>query len=670
MPCPTCNDLHPRPPDPNTQRRSSRDDLTILTDDCFDSAETTGCETCKLLSEIVEYFDATHLPSVTVKQASHQGGVLQVWLLADLDEDDVLLDVFVPEGEESGHPRIGSAPGVRTVAPSSIEDECMEKLRRWVDECDEGHRNCDFKELTELPTRVINVGLDGDAPFLMETQGKREQYATLSYCWGKTPQLKTTRARLEEFKEALPEDLSLVAYEAIKICRDLGIAYLWIDALCIVQDDEEDWQREAAKMCEVYSSSYLTIAAAGAHDNEDGIFQDQYSGDVERLGLFLFRGHQIYVRVGPWQYHLGHPLGLNFDEQYADRLAEKSWLLRPEELPLVHRAWTVQERMLSRRVVYYTPEEMWWECDSWWYCECGTADEEKYPDDEDGSQYLRTMTAVQEANRGSFDWLRDPHRKVPMSLENAYHKWCTIVAMFSAGNLTYAKDKLPALSGLAHQFKTMLKDRFDFNDDYVAGMWRHNLERQLLWVVTDHVPRAKPLAPRPPDSAIPTWSWMSVTGNIHFISDERDMNFTPRFRIVDVSTEPMTADWAGMVKGGKLVLEGWVVHGVTHAADRHMRRASSVLMRIPNSSDVVPVQRDTADEMGPGPYICLYAAGMGSGEWSIREANNELGNVFFLLKPSEHVQGSYERVGMGLGLIPMMMKGLWDEAKMETIAIV
>ncbi|KAF2114725.1 heterokaryon incompatibility protein-domain-containing protein, partial [Lophiotrema nucula] len=131
-------------------------------------------------------------------------------------------------------------------------------------ECDEEHNNCNF-DLMPLPTRVINVGLDGETPFLWETDGEREWYATLSYCWGKLPQLKTTKARLEEFKKGLPMDeISLTTADAIEICQKLSIPYLWIDALCIIQDDEDDWQREAGRMCDIYSSSYITIAAAGS----------------------------------------------------------------------------------------------------------------------------------------------------------------------------------------------------------------------------------------------------------------------------------------------------------------------------------------------------------------------------------------------------------------------
>lgn len=661
MTCPTCNDLHPS---------SNYDYLEIPIHKCLETALKTSCDTCQLLSQIVHHFDPENDDTITIARQHESQTTLSVAIYADLDEDDIVLDLFVPEGKESGHALIGSSVNMRTVLSTSLGEESLQKVTSWIDECDEGHSNCNF-DMLPMPTRVINVGLDGETPFLMDTEGETEWYATLSYCWGITPQVKTTKARLEQFKEALPmEELSLVAKDAIALCQGLSIPYLWIDALCIVQDDEEDWLREAGRMCDVYASSYLTIAAAGTSDNTDGIFQDQWFGEDERMTGFPFRGNEVFAKVSPYKEHLGHPLGLNFEEQYADRLEEKSWLLRPQDLPLIQRAWTVQERILSRRVIYYTREELWWECDSAWHCECGFADEEKYPAGEGHAEHLKNMTATQDANRGAFDWLRDPHRKVPMTLDDAYHKWCTIITMFAAGGLTYAKDKLPALSGLAQQFKRMLQDRFDLEDEYFAGMWRHNIERQLLWIMSGHVTAPKPLSPRPLGTFAPTWSWMSVNGNVHFTSDERDMDFKPRFRILEVSTELVGEDWAGRITGGKLILEAFVVHGLMLSDKLRRPYEMTAKIRIPSTDSFALVTKDIGDELEAGPYTCLYAADLGPSDEPIEQVNTEVGNMFFLLKASGSTEGAYERVGIGLAALHHMTKGLWDNARQEVITIV
>ncbi|KAF2659050.1 HET-domain-containing protein [Lophiostoma macrostomum CBS 122681] len=673
MVCSTCNDLHPRP---NPHRHG--DNLSISIHDCLRSARTTSCDTCKLLADVVQHFHAEEEDQITIRPEGGPGNVLSVAIYADLDENDIILTLFVPVGHDSGHELIGSSSRVRRVLATSDDEAIFDIINGWVEECEEDHNNCSYS-MTPMPTRVLDVGLDDETPFLLETEGKTSQYATLSYCWGKTSQLKTTKARLEEFKEALPlDELSLVVTDAIEICRRIYIPYLWVDALCIVQDDEEDWATEASRMCDVYSSSFLTIAAAGTPDNSLGIYSNQYFGSSQRSASFPFRGGQVYARVTPFQDHLGHPLGLNFEEQYSDRLAEKSWSLRPQELPLVRRAWTVQERILSSRVLYFTLEELWWECDSWWHCECGYAEEEKYPDDPDDEKPLARLNATQEANRGAFDWLRDPKRRVPLTLDTANHKWSTIVTMFAAGDLTYAKDKLPALAGLAQQFHRTLKDRFDVEDTYLAGMWRRNLERQLLWVVAGHIPGSKPLAHRPRGASIPTWSWMSVDGHIHYVSDEHDQDFKPRFRILEASIEPAGREWSGIIKGGKLVLEAVVVHDLMLADVPRHTRSYTVQLAIPSSGSFTLISKDTSDDVGPGPFTCVYAASMDrdkeqsdkNDECVPERIDPEAGNLFFVLKVSTDEEGAYERVGIGIAALAFMTRGLWDDAKKETVTIV
>jgi Heterokaryon incompatibility protein (HET) len=633
------------------------------------SARSNNCDTCKMLYDLVEYFGVQEENEITVSAPTNPRDTLTVSIYADLDEDDVILDVFVPEGFDSGHPLIRSSPNVKKVCSSSGDDDSFVKIKGWLEECQTNHNNCNYEEST-LPTRVIDVALEGNRePFLWETKGATGQYATLSYCWGKSPQLKTTKGTLGEFMEALPtRDISSAALSAIEICKELRIPYIWVDALCIIQDDEDDWLREVGKMCDVYSSSYLTIAAAATSDNTYGIFCDQYFGSEQRIASFPFRGKEVYARFSPFQDHLGHPLGLNFDDQFSDQLAEKSWLLRPSELPLVRRAWTVQERILSTRVIYFTGEEMWWECDTWWHCECGMADEEKHPGDDDHG-CIRELSAVQEANRGSFDWLRDPNRKVPMTLDEAYKKWGQVITLFAAGNLAYANDKLPALSGLAHRFKAMLQERFNFEDTYLAGTWRRNFERQLLWVVSGHVPGVKLLTPRPQGTNIPTWSWMSTSGNVQFISDERDMDFKPRLRVLGVSTDLVSPDWAGRITGGRLVLEGFVVHNLRLSAvpDPWDYVAN---IKIPNSNSFALFNRDTSSNLGRGPYTCMYAADLSDAEGMIDKLDLETGNMFFVLKRSERIENAYERVGMGVAVLQFMTKGLWDEASRKTLTIV
>ncbi|KAL2198316.1 heterokaryon incompatibility protein-domain-containing protein [Corynascus similis CBS 632.67] len=569
---------------------------------------------------------------------------VEVSFLADLDEDDVILSVFVPPGVDSPHPHIRTRTPVSHHSGSA---ESLELARRWLDGCVQNHKDCEVPPDTPMPTRVLDIGDEDRDPVLVETKGRVGRYATLSYCWGKKPQLKTTKESLSAFLKAIPVDeLQQTALDAIKICRHLGMPYLWIDALCIVQDDEDDWLRESSRMCEIYSSSTLTIAAAWSINATQGIFVHQQYGGPGHSQVFSFGDTEVHARRVPLDEHVGNPLAVNTGRQYTSRVAEKSWVLRPRQVPLARRAWTVQERVLSRRVLYYTPQELWWECDSCWACEC-----------EEGESF----DPVDDANIGSFGWLRNPKRSKSLTPDQAYKKWAVIVFLYSAGNLTILSDKLPALSGIAQQFQRALQTRFGIADDYLAGMWRRDLAQQLLWLIGPYVGRPR-LAPYPVECGIPTWSWASVNGIINHAWDEQEDGLDPLFTIRDVSTNLATSDPFGKISGGKLVLESRVTHGHTL---RGVPRPGDTLagLTLQPSGSLLEFYADRPDQLDPaGCYTCLAAAGGG----------NAGADWFMVLTPSQKMDGSYERVGLGAvsRLLGDAKDNMWKDAQIETVTIV
>lgn len=127
-----------------------------------------------------------------------------------------------------------------------------------------------------LPSHVINVGNYIHSPFvkLRETEGHEQgKYICLSYCWGKSREFTTTRATLEERKrQIMIANMPKTYQDAICMARELGVSYLWIDSLCICQDDVDDWERESAKMSSIYANAYLTIGASRARDSAGGFF--------------------------------------------------------------------------------------------------------------------------------------------------------------------------------------------------------------------------------------------------------------------------------------------------------------------------------------------------------------------------------------------------------------
>jgi hypothetical protein len=156
---------------------------------------------------------------------------------------------------------------------STSSSSTSQWLNDRVKECLSTHSDCHAvsQSAAYLPTRVIDVGSCAETwtrrvhivhPAIENLQGP---YTTLSYCWGgaQDSSLKTTN--LQKYEDPLfginIANLPKKLQDAILVTRRLGIRFLWVDSLCIVQDDPNDWKREAATMCHVYQNSHLTIAA-------------------------------------------------------------------------------------------------------------------------------------------------------------------------------------------------------------------------------------------------------------------------------------------------------------------------------------------------------------------------------------------------------------------------
>ncbi|KAK4231568.1 heterokaryon incompatibility protein-domain-containing protein [Podospora fimiseda] len=234
-----------------------------------------------------------------------------------------------------------------------------------------------------MPSRVLYVGSNqGYCVFLVEPRSSEillctpAPYAALSYCWGSDQMvtLTTTKSTYEEHRRGIGLDLlPKTLKDAVIVCRGLKIEYLWIDALCIVQDDADDWRYESAQMQEVYGNSYITIAAHQAESCVDGFLGQQSFGQPAWQRPF-------YVLIGTGESIKMHlPTG------------SESWKWR-EGSPLMRRGWTLQEALLPRRILYYTGHELVWECDTKILCECGHISDPVYLRHRD--PVLKTYTEI------------------------------------------------------------------------------------------------------------------------------------------------------------------------------------------------------------------------------------------------------------------------------------
>jgi hypothetical protein len=288
-------------------------------------------------------------------------------------------------------------------------------------------------------------------------------YVTLSHCWGTLETLKLMKSNVQALSSTIPlHSLCKTFQDAVLVTSLLGYKYLWIDSMCIIQDDEDDWRKESALMSEVYGNAVVNLAATDAKDGSVGLFHQRVVARITKQ----------YVQTKSLQtYEIP-------DERLYFRCLDRS--------PLSRRAWVFQERYLARRTVHFSAEQIFCECRSHIACEGwpeGASVGADGPDD---------IPFPSKSNMG------DPE------------EWRNIIQLYSRTRLTYSKDKLVALSGVARQFQSVT------GDQYVAGLWRTGLEVYLCW----RVERSKTLRPLPQSETssyqAPSWSWASTNQPIHW----------------------------------------------------------------------------------------------------------------------------------------------------------
>ncbi len=367
-------------------------------------------------------------------------------------------------------------------------------IQRWITECTEKHETCS-PGVTPLPTRVLDLG-DGSpsaAIRLWETEGAHGRYATLSHCWGGLEPLMTTRETLEERKAGIRlGDMPKTFQDAVMITRLLGVRYLWIDSLCICQHDSADWEHEGSRMEDVYSNSYVTIAAAGAPNGTVGCFVPR----PPRRSYTPFR----YTSTGGVR---GQVFSCLVPPEGTTANRDPVALARE---PLSGRAWTFQERALSPRTVFCCSDQFYFECKEAFRGENGFVREGRYLDlDEIAASREQSLEGVE---------------------KHLADAWAAIAGKYSTRKLTVATDRLPALSGLTKRFAKMYK--LD-PTDYAAGLWKSALVDSLLWKRGGTSVRW-PLNPQ--EYRAPTWSWASTVSD--FTTAEEWLKCPKFVKAVDV----------------------------------------------------------------------------------------------------------------------------------------
>ncbi|KAH7310526.1 heterokaryon incompatibility protein-domain-containing protein [Stachybotrys elegans] len=366
----------------------------------------------------------------------------------------------------------------------------------WLRYCRSNHPNCHRLQDTAdpiLPTRVIDVGNDSSAtPRIFLSHGSRAQYCALSYCWGKTPNLRTVKSNLQQHCAGLPlGKIPAIINEAISVTRDLGFRYLWVDSLCIVQDDMGDWNAEAARMKDVYANAAITLSSLTSSSSDEGLFKPRKTRCSNPL--------PFPVCAPRWEL----PSAPGKVLACLPALDSRDQLLSPG--PIHTRGWTLQEQYLSTRILWFGLSHLQWQCASLHATE-GLVEGIAKPYYHE-TKALSTATQAKvllqmpyEENQTS----ENPPVSRAQHVDKTYGVWEDLVNEFSKRALTNDTDRVPALLGVSKLLEPYIES------EYLAGIWKGTRTlRSLLW-------RAEKPATAKPLDTYPSWTWASISSEISY----------------------------------------------------------------------------------------------------------------------------------------------------------
>lgn len=347
-------------------------------------------------------------------------------------------------------------------------------VKKWVNTCSRSHPKCKKLEgQSRLPSRVIDLKAScASGIALYESKRQHAEYACLSHCWGSSQPLQTTRASIARFRtEISKEDLPKTFLDAISIAKRLDFHYLWIDSLCIIQDDRDDWAREASVMARTYQQASICIAATRSFDADSGVFHRNDDACDEELSTFTRNPD-----------HDGIFLVWDEGESTSKHRRHHGFNNPPtHELPnLLTRGWALQEWVLSPRILHFNYEIIF-ECMESVKCECLHPENCIWPMQLQIKNLCNEYILMHEDSWG------------------IYMKWRAIIDQYSVMHLTFDSDVLPAISGMARLFQRYIRGR------YIAGLWERFLVHELTWVVEQ-----PQLAVRRIPWVAPSFSWASI----------------------------------------------------------------------------------------------------------------------------------------------------------------
>ncbi|KAL6407633.1 hypothetical protein AUP68_08653 [Ilyonectria robusta] len=398
---------------------------------------------------------------------------------------------------------------------------------QWLTHCRASHPACRESHLSPKswhPTRMLDIGSQDSTSWRLCVTAEgavpsSARYLTLSYRWGSNP-IRLLSSNVEAFRRGWPiAELPVLFRDVFEVARQFSIRYVWIDALCIIQDQQDDWAREASTMHLVYSNSVCTIAASGSTSPDDSLFHE---------------GDPAFIRPGMVQSTLCSDEPQSFyilDYNYWDR--------QIHEGPLHNRGWVFQERHLSPRTLFFGRHQILWEC--WTEHKC-----EAFPKGVPFHHSDKTLNLPKVE-------LEAPSPQNNVKNVRSMSLWGRLITEYSRCELTHPSDKLHAIAGVAKWFEKVT------GDEYVAGLWKSRFELMLDWRIHEPKPRLTQ------DYRAPSWSWASVDGPVKLwgLSAKAEC----LVELVRTTVETSTPDKMSTVLRASAVLRARVIPAICEFVD-------------------------------------------------------------------------------------------------------
>lgn len=491
--------------------------------------------------------------------------------------------------------------------------------RRWFKECRTSHAECKIRNKF-VPTRLIDVGLPDGSEDLKLLDTKQSgisndvnlEYATLSHCWGQTEHIVTKADTLKKHEAGIAfSKLNRTFQDAVLVTRALGLRYVWIDPLCIVQDSANDWQRESALMGLIYNGGIINIAADAAEDGDQGFLSKKTPSCFPYT--LLGRGFHgtLYMKASK-----------------LERWAEYSGNLR-------RRVWVLQEYILSTCSIKYNTNSILWECRCRSYFDSKVIFEENQLRRD--TRALKSLPLQVESVSPS-----SPRTKI----SEVMAVWRKLVRDYSQKELTFEKDVLPALSGLASLVHTAT------GDQYLAGIWSCDILSALQWV-------PEGLDWRSSTYLAPSWSWASCKKSspiVYPLTSHAQF----KAKVIDARVTLIGDNPFGRVSDGFLKLEGLVQRGAIKRSSPHSPALEAVF-ELKSRRISVPVSciRYDGDIASLPPVWCLQLS-------VVPMQIIGLQHYGLLILEEDRTEKIFRRLGYENYL---MTDADWDEAERQTIII-